>query len=449
MKDGLPEQQESALELSNEHLEAIAASHGNLKLAWQQLAHAGQYNKSYRQFLRAVKALPPVLRVGLVEGVVPGLQQGLYLQSQDVHRLDRVIFDHTEADIRLQRTYAGRLEMFRPWVSLLIDAATRVILAGTVTVGDGIKGDPNTETLVALMASCIRGYVAADGTFVGGKPRLVQCDNAKAHMAEAMLSGFTTLGIAGSLIKPGTPWEDGKVERLMRTFNNEFLKPLPGYTAATSDRYNHAAWKPEDCLTLDEFRLRFEQWIDAYNFDRKHSALGCTPFERWRDDPTVIERVDEALIRSAFLASSKPRTVDKNGVMFEKVHYTHPDLAHVRGKKVTVRYLPNDRTFVDVYCEGQFVCTAVPHARLTKDQRITIVRERSAQGRKVDVLVKRSRKRRAERAWTENPFLGPQRDADGPAPVAEEYDEDEVLLQRAEELAQLRDEGRSREGNEG
>ena len=93
------------------------------------------------------------------------MQKGLYLKGSSTGRLDRVIFDHTEADIRLQRVYRGQVETYRPWVTLLVDSHTRFLIACVVTEGDGLRGDPNTEVLVAMMANAIRGSEAADGTF--------------------------------------------------------------------------------------------------------------------------------------------------------------------------------------------------------------------------------------------------------------------------------------------
>jgi transposase InsO family protein len=230
-KNGLPKPKQSR-ELTKDHLLAIALAQGNLKRARGALHSQGSYAPGYRQFAKDFQTLDPVTRTALRNGVEEGISQGLFLKSNPEARLDRVIFDHTEADIRLQRVHNGKLEMFRPWISLIIDSGTRFILSTVITEGDGLKGDPNTESLVALMAAAIRGQYANDGTFVGGLPRLVQCDNAKAHLANAMLSGFLQLGITGKLIAPGSPWQDGKVERLMRTFKDEFLATLPGFTGA-------------------------------------------------------------------------------------------------------------------------------------------------------------------------------------------------------------------------
>ena len=414
-------------ELSRETLVAIAAANGNLKRAWQQLHQAGSYECSYRQFVRDVGNLSPVTSEGLTKGVKAAMQKGLYLQGSSTGRLDRVIFDHTEADVRLQRVYRGEVETYRPWVTLLVDSHTRFLLSCVVTEGDGLRGDPNTEVLVAMMASAIRGAEAADGTFVGGVPRLVQCDNAKAHLAEAMLNGYLHLGIANHLIRPGSPWEDGRVERLMLTFKEEFLAGLPGFTAALGDRYDHEPWKPGDCLTTEEFVARLMEWVDVYNYERVHSSLGMTPFEAWRADTTVIERVEDSLIRHGFLAVANGRKVSKNGVRFKGFDYVHEKLARLVGKKVSIRYLPNDRSFIDVHVDGEYVCTAVPHTRLSKDERLQIIRNRGNEIAKVDRIIKRSRKRFEQRELEGNPLLSPERDPESPTRVIDEGADDDFL----------------------
>lgn len=426
LQNGVPTGR-SRLGLEDVHLNVIAAENGALKRAWEKLSSDGHYVCSYRQFLRDVNNLSPVIRAGLTAGVKEALKHGLYLKGLSTARLDRVIFDHTEADIRLRREHGGSLEMFRPWVTLLIDSHTRVILGCTVTEGDGIGGDPNTESLVALMAGAIRGEAAADGTFVGGVPRLVQFDNAKAHLAEAMLNGYLTLGIATHAIQPGSPWQDGRIERLMRTLKDELLSSLPGFTAALSDRYEHPPWKPEDCITMDEFMVRLQQWVDHYNYERLHSSLGCTPFEAWRSDPTPIDRVDDELIRHGFLAVHSGRAVSKNGIRFKKLDYVHVDLSRLVGKKVTLRFLPNDRSFIDVYLNDAFFCTAIPHERMTRDERIQIVRERERDVRRVNTVIKRSRKRATERELAGNPLLSPERDPSAPVRKIDDQSTDEFL----------------------
>lgn len=429
LADGVPEQV-APKTLSRSDLVAIAGASGNLKAAWTGLHGAGEYPKGYRQFVRDFDRLDPMTMAALTGGVPAATARGLYLKGTSTGRLDRVIFDHTMADIRLQREFRGRLEMFRPWLTFLLDAHTRVILSCIVTEGDGVGGDPTTESLVAMMATAIRGEEAADGTFVGGVPRLVQFDNAKAHLAEAMVKGYLELGIATHAIHPASPWEDGRVERLMRTMTGEFLATLPGYTGALADRYNHEPWRPEDCLTAEEFTVLLQEWIDSYNYERRHSALGTTPFAAWKADTTPIERVADDLVRHGFLAEARGRSVSKNGIRFRGIDYVHGKLAPVVGKKVHVRYLPNDRTFIDVYLDGAYLCTAEPHERLTRDERIKIVRARNSTLGKVDRLIKQSRRRAEIRELEGNPLASPNRD---PAtPVTPQSPDDDAFLAFAE-----------------
>ena len=429
LKDGVPEAPNASLNkmLERNILKALAAAQGQRKAAWKAMTAEGTYSKSYTQFTRDLQKLSPIQLAGLTEGVVAGLKKGLYLKGTSTGRLDRVLFDHTEADIRLQRLYKGQLEMFRPWVTFLLDSHTRVILSCFITEGDGLRGDPGTESLAALLASAIRGVEAADGTFVGGVPATVQFDNAKAHLAQAMLNGYLELGIATHAIKPGSPWEDGRVERLMRTFREEFLAPLPGYTKALTNRYEHEPWEPEDCMTVEEFTVRLQQWVDTYNYERHHSSLDSTPFEAWKNDPTPIRRVDDDLIRQGFMAETRGRSVSKNGIRFKNVDYTDPKLGKLVGKKVTIRYLPNDSTFIDVYVNDQFHCTAVPNTRLSQQDRKQIVRERNSQIRQTDRLVKRSSARAQRRELEGNPLASPERDPKSPARSIEDASEDDFL----------------------
>ena len=178
---------------------------------------------------------------------------------------------------------------------------------------------------------------------------------------------------------------------------------------------------------MDEFMTRLERWVDGYNYERVHSSLDSTPFEAWRDDPVPIERVDDGLIRHGFLASHSGRKVSKNGVRFKDVDYVHVGLSRMVGKKITIRFLPNDRSFIDIYLDDEFICTAIPHERMSKDERIEIVRERERDVRKVNKIVKRSRKRATELELAGNPLLAPERDPSMPARTIPDSGDDEFL----------------------
>lgn len=435
LEAGVPGPRRPAM-LSDKELVVIAEHQGDRKAAWRQLVAAGDFTMSYSQFWRLLNSVDPITRTGVTEGVKQSLQRALYLKGVTTARLDTLIFDHTEMDIFIRRFHAGKEESFRPWVSLLIDAHTRFLLAAVVTEGDGVKGDPGTESLAALLARAVRGEEAKDGTFVGGVPHVVQCDNAKAHLANAMLNGYLELGIVLRLIEPASPWQDGRVERLMKTLRDEFLRPLPGYTKAFRDRYNHDAWELDQLLTMEQLVARLDAFIDDYNYNRVHSALDATPFEAWRDDPTPVERVDDDLIRHGFQAEARGRRVSANGIRFRGIDYIHPHLGKhpvygsLSGREVHLRFLPNDRSFIDVYLGEEFVCTAVPHERLSRVERQRVVKQRKSDIRHVDHLVKQSKKRARQRFLDAESSFAPERDPLAPAAdtqVAGAGDEEDLL----------------------
>ena len=94
---------------------------------------------------------------------------------------------------------------------------------------------------------------------------------------------------------------------------------------------------------------------------------------------------------------------------------------------MTIRYLPNDSTFIDVYVNDQFHCTAVPNTRLSQQDRKQIVRERNSQIRQTDRLVKRSSARAQRRELEGNPLASPERDPKSPARSIEDASEDDFL----------------------
>jgi transposase InsO family protein len=66
------------------------------------------------------------------------------------------------------------------------------------------------------------------------------------------------LGIQQKFIKPHCPWQNGKVERLNRTLATEWAYRQP----FTSNAARAAALAP---------------WLEYYNTERRHSALGGKP----------------------------------------------------------------------------------------------------------------------------------------------------------------------------
>lgn len=156
------------------------------------------------------------------------------------------------------------------------------------------------------------------------------------------------------------------------------LPPLPGYTDNVSDARGHNAIA-DAALGESEFLLKLADWFDWYITEHVHSALGCTPLQAWQRATAVIEEIPDARLWEDFLVAKDKAKVSKNGIRFDTIDFTAPELVGKVGRHLEIRYLPHDRSFIEVFDEGAHVCTALPRTALTADQQQAIIDHRQAQ----------------------------------------------------------------------
>lgn len=89
--------------------------------------------------------------------------------------------------------------------------------------------------------------------------REVMTDNAWAYTkSEAFAEVLEMLGVDHITIRPHCPWQNGKVERFNRTLQTE--------------------WAYRQVFTTNQQRsAALPDWLDYYNYQRRHSALGGHP----------------------------------------------------------------------------------------------------------------------------------------------------------------------------
>lgn len=97
---------------------------------------------------------------------------------------------------------------------------------------------------------------------LGAPVRAILTDNHWSYARSGDL--HLVLAAAGTehrFIKPHGPWQNGKVERFNRTLATEWA-------------YRHPY------LTNDERTQAFTTWLEHYNTDRHHHAVGAAPITR-------------------------------------------------------------------------------------------------------------------------------------------------------------------------
>jgi putative transposase len=96
-----------------------------------------------------------------------------------------------------------------------------------------------------------------------GAPQAIRMDNGPELLAEEFVAWCERHGIERRYIQPGKPDQNAYIERFNRTYREEVLN----------------AYVFED---LDQVRRISAEWLQVYNEERPHEALGSMPPARFR-----------------------------------------------------------------------------------------------------------------------------------------------------------------------
>ena len=264
--------------------------------------------------------------------------------------LDVVQIDHTPADIILVDSFE-RKPIGRPWVTLAIDIATRMV------TGYYVSFEAPSRLSVAL---CLTRAVAPKAEFLAdlecnvpwlaqGKPVSIHVDNGRDFRSRAFQSACAEWGINLVYRPLGSPHFGGHVERLIGTMMGA-VHLLPGTTQSSVAAKGGYDAEAMAAMTLREFDRWFALEICRYN-NCVHSTLGCTPVAKWEalaEEMAGDIPFDMEAFRVSFLPSEQ-RQVRRDGIHLFDLRYWSDALAGYVGRRdgrVVVRYDPRDLSAV-------------------------------------------------------------------------------------------------------
>ena len=265
-----------------------------------------------------------------------------------------VQIDHTLVDvIVVDRAYRQPLQ--RPWVTLAIDIASRMVAGFYLTL------EPPSALSVALVIQHLvqpkldwLGGLGIDADWpTAGLPETIHVDNAKEFHSKAMRRGAEEHGISLQYRPIGAPHYGGHIERLIGTMMGA-AHLLPGSTFSNiKDRgdYDSAA---KSAMTLDELERWFALEITRYHAER-HRSLGIPPIAAWQDaygrrDLPLRMPYDPEGFRIDFLPAVE-RMVRRDGIHLFGLRYWDDVLsiwAGREGRQLRVSYDPRDLSTVFV-----------------------------------------------------------------------------------------------------
>lgn len=236
-----------------------------------------------------------------------------------------------------------RLPMGRAWITVLLDVWSRVILGIRVSLDS-----PSTNSAGICIA---HGILTKDAwlTDLGledeewpfwGAPDILHMDNAQEFRGESLMKVANRYGIDVQFRPVKTPRYGAHIERFMGTLSKQ-LNNAPGATFSGPEEKGEYDAEGNACLTFDELQRYLVKLIAKYHVT-KHSALGMSPREKWREGITkpidgILRgpppiRLDHDRVRVEFLPTF-PRTIQPHGVEIETITYYDDVLSVFIGKK--------------------------------------------------------------------------------------------------------------------
>ena len=371
--------------------EEIATAHG-IYLKYKSFKIAKTFRKfkeiypeskaTYNTFCRVINEIPQAARDLLKKGKKYYNDKYSPFVEMDFSRYNVMEYwdsDHHQFDAFVVDESGS---VYRPWLTVFQDMRSRKI------VGWHIGRIASSFSI----ASAFRNAIVK----CGGAPKLLKIDNGKDYKGKH-LQGYTIkinkneeINIAGLFKRFGvdcifaTPYhgQAKPIESFFKTMIDDFVVELPTYsksnTISTIKEHNEL-WKEIvkkiRGLNFTESKLidRFEKWVTKWNATHKHrgnSMNGRTPDEvfnagLWIATPDGSQRRVGIEIPESNLDYIFDRdflvTVQRNGIVIDKISYYNPKLIKYKGKgiKVIAKRNITDIGKISVFSiDGDFICDA-------------------------------------------------------------------------------------------
>lgn len=381
----------STWHIDDDVITAVFLTTGNIASAYRMLKREGRTGlPSLRHFRRVVTCEMGTHMLAYAEGGASKARDfKVYLSTAQVCRNHTWELDHTELPILV--VPRGYKTAIRPWLTAVMDRATRYPLSWVVTFGR-----PSEQEVRACLVQAMTMRAAPDGlTPVGGTPMRAVWDRGLEFLAKNITESCMRLGVLPVALPAYSPQLKPHLERFWGFLKRDALAVLPGYTDNVSDIRGHNAIA-DACLGQDEFMLKLADWFDRYITEHEHSSLGCTPLEAWKRDTTPLVELPVQRLWQDFLTAKNKVIVSKNGIRFDTIDFTAPELIGKVGRSLEIRYLPHDRSFIEVFDGGVHVATAIPRHALTADLEQEILDHRRSQTQKAQARFTASNRIRRE-----------------------------------------------------
>jgi putative transposase len=191
--------------------------------------------------------------------------------------------DHTLVDIELVDE-VHRVAIGRPWITLAIDVATRMVVAWYVSLDP-----PGTLATGICIATAIlpKGQLLANFGLNNewpcqGLPGIVHVDNAREFRGNTLAMACQKYNFDLQFRHLKKPQYGAHIERLCGTLMQK-IHALPGTTFSNPKEREGYDSARNSIFTLDEFNQWLANCILGQYHNEKHGSLGCAPIKKYND----------------------------------------------------------------------------------------------------------------------------------------------------------------------
>jgi putative transposase len=247
----------------------------------------------------------------------------------------RASMDHTRLDVMVVDDKTG-LPLGRPWLTLLLDEATRYVLGyyigfeepSSVSVTRAIRCALMPKTNLLLAYPDIKSQWDAWGVL-----REIIVDNGLEFHGEVIRAGAGRFGITIQFTPRKKPWFKGKIERYFGTLGTDLLSTIPGKTFSSVLEKNDYDPSKHAVLRLSTLREIICTWIvDVYHNKPHHGLEKATPAQAWAQTISGVDRwlpESSLQVESAF-SRSETRRLTHKGIEHDSLFYNGPDMQVLR-----------------------------------------------------------------------------------------------------------------------
>ena len=272
--------------------------------------------------------------------------------------LERIELDHTPVDALIIDTDT-LLPIGRPWLTLIIDVATRMILGFYVSFNH-----PNANSVLQALKMAIlpKDGILNDLEDINGVwpamgiPILLVVDNGMDLHSLALQQACFEMQIELMFTPAKTPFAKGAIERMIGTLNRELIHSLPGTVFSNIGERGEYDAESKAAIDYQTLYKIIVKWIVEIYHNRPHKSLqGKTPLEVWteKSQKMVLELPANPQVLEVITGIPATRTVFHYGIELDGLHYNSRELQEIRRSfgdnlKVQLKFYEDQVGFIHV-----------------------------------------------------------------------------------------------------